>query len=126
MRQNFPSGGPYEDSHGYSRAVRAGSQVFVSGTCAREPHIMGCDAYEQSVSALAVIEQALAEAGVGMADVVRTVAYIVDPADADLVSRAHREAFGDIRPAATMVTVAALIDPALKVEIQVDAVIAQA
>lgn len=126
MHQTYPSGGPYEDSHGYSRAVRVGSQVFVSGTCARDPHIEGCDAYEQAVSALAVIEQALGEAGATMADVVRTVAYIVDPADADLVSRAHREAFGDIRPAATMVAVAQLIDPALKVEIQVDAVMAQA
>jgi enamine deaminase RidA (YjgF/YER057c/UK114 family) len=123
VRQTFPSGGPYENQHGYSRAVRHGNMVFVSGTCARDPFVDNCDAYEQAASALAIIRDALAQAGASLADVVRTVVYVVDPVDAPLVSRAHREAFGDILPASTMVVVRELIDPALKVEIQADAIV---
>jgi len=123
MRTNISSGGPYEDVYGYSRAVRHGDMVFVSGSCARAPHVDGCDAYEQATSAIEVIAGALEQAGGSLADVVRTVTFIADPADADLVTRAHREAFGTIKPAATMVVVAQLIDPAYKVEIQVDAVV---
>lgn len=123
MRQNFPSGGAYEQVHGYSRVVRHGNQLFVSGSCARAPHVEGCDAYEQAMSALDVISDALAAAGSSLADVVRTVVYIVDPGDADKVSQAHREAFAAVMPASTMVVVKQLIDPALLVEIQVDAAI---
>lgn len=123
MRQNFPSGGPYEEVHGYSRVVRHGNQLFVSGTCARDPHIDGCDAYEQAMSALDVMSDALAAAGSSLADVVRTVIYIVDPADADRASQAHREAFAAVMPASTMVVVKQLIDPKLLVEIQADAVL---
>lgn len=123
MRTDFPSGGPYEDAYGYSRAVRHGDHIFVSGTCARDPHIDGCDAYEQAMSALDVISDALLEAGGSMSDVVRTTTYIVDPADSALVTQAHVEAFGHIRPAATLVVVKQLIDPALRVEIQVDAIV---
>ena len=122
-RQNLPSGGRFEDVYGYSRAVRVGNQIAVAGSCCRDSAIDG-DAYEQSKDALAVIEGALKQAGAGLEHVVRTVTFVTDIADMDLVARAHREAFDAIRPVATIVQVAALADPRYKVEIQVDAIIA--
>jgi enamine deaminase RidA (YjgF/YER057c/UK114 family) len=116
-RLNIPSGGPFEDMYGYCRAVRVGEHIHVAGTTAPGP-----DAYEQARAALDVIGKALREAGSGFAAVVRTVTYLVDAADVDLVARAHREVFGDIRPVATLVVVAALIDPSLRVEIEAYAV----
>jgi enamine deaminase RidA (YjgF/YER057c/UK114 family) len=95
----------------------------VAGTCAQPPHIEGCDAYEQAANAISIIENALAEAGASAADVVRTVAYVTDITDMDLVARAHQEAFGEVRPAATLVEVSRLIDPAMKVEIEAYAVV---
>lgn len=115
MRRNIGSGSPYEDVFGYSRAVRVGNTVHVSGT--------GADAERQARSALAVIEQSLAEAGASVADVVRTVTYVTDIADMELVARAHHELFGEVRPAATLVEVSALIDPAFKVEIEAYAIV---
>ena len=123
MRQNIRSGSPYEDIYGYCRAVRVGNTVHVAGTCAQPPHIEGCDAYEQAANAISIIEAALVEAGASAADVVRTVTYVTDIADMDLVARAHNETFGGVRPAATLVEVSRLIDPAMKVEIEAYAVI---
>ena len=122
MRRQVGSASPYEDEYGYSRAVRVGDHIHVAGTTARPPHLDGCDAYEQAKAALAIIEAALVELGSGIAAVVRTVAYVVDIADADLVARAHRETFGDIRPVATLVEVSALLRPAMRVEIEAYAI----
>jgi enamine deaminase RidA (YjgF/YER057c/UK114 family) len=121
-RRNISSGGPFEGVYGYSRAVRVGEHIHVSGTTARDPHLDGCDAYQQSKAILEIIELALADAGSSLEAVVRTVAYVTDMTDAALVARAHREAFGDVLPAATMVGVSALIDPRMKVEIEAYAI----
>lgn len=117
-RRRVSSGGPYEDVYGYSRAVRTGGQVHVSGTTAREPDLGG-DAYEQALAAWRIVEDALLQLGSSLAAVVRTVTYVVDIADADLVARAHREVLGHVRPAATLVAVTALLDPRMRVEIEV-------
>lgn len=122
-RQNISSGGPYEEPYGYSRAVRVGNQIHVAGTCAQPPHVDGVGAYDQAVDALNTIAAALAEAGASTSDVVRTRIYVVDLDDTDAVLRAHGEVFGDIRPAATLVQVVALINPNLLVEIEAHAVI---
>lgn len=104
---------------GYSRAVRAGDRVFVAGTTAPGP-----DASTQAKAALAVIVGALRELGAGPEHVVRTRMYVVDiERDWEAVGRAHREAFGEARPATTMVQIARLIDPALLVEIEAEAVV---
>ena len=116
-RVNVTSGGPYEDVYGYSRAVRVGDHIHVSGTTARDPHLDGTDAYTQAVMALGIIEAALREAGSSIGAVVRTVTYLTDMADLELVARAHLETFGDERPAATAVQVAGLVDPRMRVEI---------
>lgn len=121
-RVNVSSGGPFEEMYGYSRAVRVAGQIHVSGTTARPPQLAHADAYEQSVAALSIIEAALREVGSSLQAVVRTITYVTDIADAELVARAHREAFGDIRPAATLVQVAALMQPEMKVEIEAYAV----
>jgi enamine deaminase RidA (YjgF/YER057c/UK114 family) len=123
MRTTFPSGGQYEDYYGYSRAVRVGNQISVSGSTARSPHSESTDAYVQAVSALGVIRAALEEAGSSMANVTRTVTYITSIDYVDAVARAHKEAFDDIRPAATCVVVTSLVAPNLLVEIQADAVV---
>jgi enamine deaminase RidA (YjgF/YER057c/UK114 family) len=122
-RQNFSSNYPFEDAYGYSRAVRVGNQVFVSGTTARSPHLDG-DAYVQAKAALAVITDVLAEAGAGLQDVVRTVVYVIDMADTQRVARAHSEVFDRVRPASTLVQVGALTPASARVEIEVTAVIA--
>jgi enamine deaminase RidA (YjgF/YER057c/UK114 family) len=121
-RRTIGSGGSYEDVYGYSRAVRVGAQVHVAGTCARGDDLDG-DTYVQAAAALRIIGRALHDVGASTADVVRTVAYVTDIADADLVARAHREVFADVRPAATMVQVSALLDPRMRVEIEAYAVV---
>ena len=121
-RQTIASGYEYETIYGYARAVRVGSMVFVSGTTARPPHLDG-DAFEQARTIIATIGAALGEAGAGLEHVVRTVAYCTDIADAPLIARAHAAAFGAIRPASTLVQVAALVDPRMRVEIEVTAVL---
>ena len=121
-RVTVASGGPFEEQYGYSRAVRVGSQVHVAGTCARGGDLDG-DTYTQAAAALRIIAAALQEAGASTADVVRTVTYVTDIADAGLVARAHREVFADIRPAATMVQVTGLIDARMRVEIEAYAVV---
>ncbi|HEY8471057.1 MAG TPA: RidA family protein [Natronosporangium sp.] len=121
-RRTVFSGSPYEDQYGYCRAVRVGEHIHVAGTTARDPDVDGADAYRQARSALAIIERALREAGSSLAAVVRTVTYLTDIDDFELVARAHREVFGQIRPAATLVEVSRLVDPRLKVEIEAYAI----
>ena len=115
------SGGPHEDGYGYSRAVRAGGQVHVSGTAARGADL-DADAHGQARAAWRIIEDALRQLGCSLDAVVRTVTHVTDIADADQVARAHREVLGHVRPAATLVAVTALIDPRMRVEIEVTAV----
>ena len=121
-RTNFSSGYPFEDVYGYSRAVRVGDQVFVSGTTARAHHLEG-DAYQQMIAAIATVAVALGEAGAELRHVVRTVVYVVDLADIHAVARAHKEAFGESRPASTLVQVAALTPATARVEVEVTAVV---
>jgi enamine deaminase RidA (YjgF/YER057c/UK114 family) len=121
-RQNVSSGYAFEDIYGYSRAVRVGNQVFVSGTTARPPQPDG-DAYLQAKAALAIIADALAKTGAEMRHVVRTVVYVVDMADTQHVAQAHSEAFDQIRPASTLVQVAALTPASARVEIEATAII---
>jgi enamine deaminase RidA (YjgF/YER057c/UK114 family) len=121
-RLRVESGYPFEKEYGYSRAIRAGNQIFVSGTTARSSDLEG-DAYVQAKAALTIIAAALAEAGAQLESVVRTVVYVVDLADLDRVARAHSEAFGAVRPASTIVQVAALTPASARVEIEVTAVL---
>jgi enamine deaminase RidA (YjgF/YER057c/UK114 family) len=120
MRTNHPSGGDFEDVYGYSRAVRVGGHIHVAGTCART--LDGADTYAQAREALTIIEAALRDAGSGPAAVVRTVTYVTDIGDRLEVARAHAEMFGDVRPAATLVEVRALVDPRMTVEIEAYAI----
>jgi enamine deaminase RidA (YjgF/YER057c/UK114 family) len=122
IRTNFSSGYPFEDAHGYGRAVRVGNQVFVSGTTARGHHLDG-DAYTQMMAAIATVASALAEAGAELRHVVRTVVYVLDMADVPQIARAHQESFGASRPASTLVQVAALTPASARAEIEVTAVI---
>jgi enamine deaminase RidA (YjgF/YER057c/UK114 family) len=118
-RQNISSGHPFEPVLGYSRAVKVGNTVHVSGTTAD-----GADAYEQATNVLAIIKNALAEAGAGPEHVVRTVIYVTDmAAHADGVTKAHGEMFGDIRPASTLLAVTGLLRPELVVEIEAYAIL---
>ena len=122
IRTSISSGYPFEDEYGYARAVRVGDQVFVSGTTARPPHLDG-DAYEQMKGAIATVATTLGEAGAELRHVVRTVVYILEMSDAHLVARAHRETFGESRPASTLIQVAALTPASALVEIEVTAIV---
>ena len=123
-RRHVTSGGPWEESAGYSRAIAVGDACFVSGTTDAGPtgeSLHPGDAAAQARAALAIIEGALNGAGFALDDVVRTRMFIVDPADADAVAGVHGDVFRHVRPAATLVVVARLITPSLLVEIEADA-----
>jgi enamine deaminase RidA (YjgF/YER057c/UK114 family) len=123
-RRRIASGSPYEPVVGFSRALRVGGRVLVSGTapiwpdgsCDPDPEV-------QAARCLEIILAALAEAGAGPEHVVRTRMYLVDPGDWEAVGRAHGALFAEVRPAATMVVVAALLDPRWRVEIEAEAIL---
>lgn len=121
MRRQVSSGSPWEGPYGYSRAVVIGETCWVAGTTDPSGEHPG-DPAAQARAALRIIEGALAEVGFSLSDVVRSRMYVTDPAHAAAVAEVHGEVFRDVRPAATLVVVAALIEPALLVEIEVDAV----
>ena len=123
-RKNISSGAPWESIVGYSRAVRIGNHVWVAGTTATDENgkVVGAgDAAAQTRYVLQKIGRALNEAGVTFADVVRTRTFVTDISQWEAIGRVHGEFFGDVRPAATMVEVSKLIDPAHLVEIEIDA-----
>lgn len=123
-RQRISSGSPWELIIGYSRAVRIGEHVWVAGTAPQWPDgEVDPDPAAQTRRCFEIIEAALIEAGGSLADVVRTRVFLVEADDFDAVSKVHGERFRDIRPANTTIVVKTLMNPAWKVEIEVDAVI---
>jgi enamine deaminase RidA (YjgF/YER057c/UK114 family) len=120
-RRSIPAASPFAATVGYSRAVRAGQHIYVSGTAP-----IGCDSpdpYDQAKRCLEIIVGALGELGAAPEHVVRTRVFITDAEDWKAVGRAHGEVFGELRPASAMLVIAGLLDPAWKVEIEADAIV---
>jgi len=124
-RTKASSGSPFEATIGFSRAVRVGNRILVSGTAPVEPDGSSTPggAEAQTARCLAIIVAAIEQLGGSAADVVRTRMFLTDAADADAVGRAHGAVFSDVRPASTMVVVAALLRPEWKVEIEAEAIV---
>ena len=123
-RKNFATGTPWESLVGYSRAVRVGPFVYVSGTTATDENgnLVGIDnAYAQTIQALKNIERALQRAGAKMSDVVRTRIFVTNISEWESIGKAHGEFFREIRPASTMAEVSGLVNPDMLVEIEADA-----
>ena len=124
MRTNISSDAPWEPVVGYSRAVKVDNHVYVAGTTGTvQGRVVGPGVYEQTIQAIRNVETALHKAGASLRDVVRTRVYLTDILQWEEAARAHGEFFRDIRPACTMLAVAALVDPTMVVEVEVDAVL---
>jgi enamine deaminase RidA (YjgF/YER057c/UK114 family) len=121
--ERFGSGGPWEESFGYSRVVRAGDTLLTAGCTATVDGVVTSvgDPHAQALTAFGIALDALREAGATAADVVRTRMYITNRAHVDRVGRAHESVFGDVRPVSTLVIVAGLLDPAMLVEVELEA-----
>ena len=127
MRTNISSDAPWEPIVGYSRAVKVDRHVFVAGTTGTvNGKVVGPGLYEQTAQAIQNVEVALTKAGGSLKDVVRTRVFVTDISQWEEAARAHGEFFRDIRPACTMLAVAALVDPSMVVEVEVDAILGEA
>ncbi|MBI5867056.1 MAG: RidA family protein [candidate division Zixibacteria bacterium] len=127
MRTNISSDAPWEPIVGYSRAVKVDLHVFVAGTTGTvNGKVVGPGLYEQTVQAIRNVESALTKAGGSLKDVVRTRVFVTDISQWEEAARAHGEFFREIRPACTMLAVAALVDPSMVVEVEVDAILGEA
>ena len=125
-RTNISSGAPYEPLFGYSRAVKVGNMIFVSGSTAIQPDgsVAGVgDPYAQTIATLRTIERALQQGGASLQNVVRTRMFATSIAHVDAIGKAHAEFFRDIRPASTLVEISRLVHPDMLIEIEADAVI---
>ncbi len=123
-RQNISSGAPWEEVVGYSRAVRIGNTIEISGTApVRDGHVVGESAYDQAIACLQIIEATLKKAGASLEDVVRTRMFVTDISQWEEFGRAHGEYFQEIKPATSMIEVSQLIDAKMLIEIEATAVI---